>query len=119
MSSLTDVVASIVPGISSGTTDEGGTADRILDYNKVIKQLVVHESEGPLNKETPYFNHHAFFASLNHYNGKFRDTTGEFGKYLLYGEVVTSTNTMLEKYVHFPPHTAALHLVSQALRPIR
>jgi biotin---protein ligase len=76
--------------------------DRILDYSTVIKRLVVHEGELPSMKETPYFNHHAYFANLDYYNNKNSNNKNSnadprFGKNLLYGEVVTSTNTMLEK----------------------
>ncbi|KAK4993643.1 biotin holocarboxylase synthetase [Elasticomyces elasticus] len=79
------------------TADKESSADRILDYDKVVKRLIAHETSMPDSKETPYFNHHAFFANLKHYNDKARDTEGVFGRYILYGEVVTSTNTMLEK----------------------
>ncbi|KIV89684.1 biotin-[acetyl-CoA-carboxylase] ligase, variant 2 [Exophiala mesophila] len=73
-----------------------GSVDRIIDYNTVVKQVLVHEDEYPLPKETPYFNHHAYYANLHEYQGKSRFTP-TFGNHLLYGEVVTSTNTMLEK----------------------
>lgn len=71
--------------------------DKIVDYDKVVKRIVAHESSLPEGKETPYFNHHAFFANLQHYNAKAHNHEGVFGKTLLYGEVVTSTNTLLEK----------------------
>ena len=73
--------------------------DSFLDYNKVVKRLVVHDEKHPTAKETPYFNHSAFFANLRHYQEASRDTSNDFGKTLLYGEVVTSTNTLLEKCV--------------------
>ena len=76
--------------------------DSFLDYNKVVKHLIVHNEKHPFPKETPYFNHLAFFANLRHYQGISRDASDEFGKTLLYGEVVTSTNTLLEKYVTIP-----------------
>lgn len=71
--------------------------DRIVDYNSIIKRIVVHETEHPSSKTTPYFNHHAFYSNLEHYRAHSRDETNEFGKILFYGEVVTSTNTILEK----------------------
>lgn len=73
-----------------------GSVDRIVDYNTVVKQVLVHEEEYPQAKETPYFNHHAYYANLHDYQAKSRFTP-TFGTHLLYGEVVTSTNTMLEK----------------------
>lgn len=85
-------------GESSVKTDEGDDDDRIIDYNAVVKRLVVHEKEPPQSKETPYFNHEAFYANLRHYENKTQELKDRFGNSLLYGEVVTSTNTMLEKY---------------------
>lgn len=77
--------------------DDDGATDRILDYDAVVKRLTAHETSLPEPKETPYFNHHAFFANLKHYNGASKYAQASFGKVLLYGEVVTSTNTLLEK----------------------
>jgi biotin---protein ligase len=103
MGSLANAVTSIVTRSSSMPAESdadssSGSDDRALDYNKVLKRLVAHEADLPSNKETPSFNHHAYFANLNKYNEISEDESGqEFGKYLLYGEVVTSTNTLLEK----------------------
>lgn len=69
-----------------------GSSDQIVDYNTVVKQLLLHEDEHPDSKSTPYFNHLAFYTNLEHYSPQ-----ATFGSHLLYGEVVTSTNTMLEK----------------------
>ncbi|KAL8898918.1 MAG: hypothetical protein Q9207_006459 [Kuettlingeria erythrocarpa] len=71
--------------------------DKIIDYDKVIKRLVIHDKDQPESKDTPYFNHQAFFANLKHYESQSRESDGTFGKNILYGEVVTSTNTLLEK----------------------
>ena len=100
-----------LPGYSNVKTDgvDDG-ADRLRDYDTVIKHIVIHEKEHPACKETPYFNHHAFFANLKHYQSTLKEADGEFGKHLLYGEVVTSTNTMLEKFVswvHLSPPVEA------------
>lgn len=106
---LPPAVQAILPGVSDSATAATTTetkepasvpndeADKIVDYDKIIKRIVAHESSLPESKETPYFNHHAFFANLRHYNSAFRNPAATFGKYLLYGEVVTSTNTLLEK----------------------
>jgi biotin--protein ligase len=99
MGSLSKAISSTVSGSTDGTADEGGVDDSILDYDKVIKRIVAHEEELPSSKETPYFNHQAFYANLSHYIQKTNGTEGWFGKHLLYGEVVTSTSTMLEKYI--------------------
>ncbi|KAI4125198.1 MAG: hypothetical protein LQ338_004398 [Usnochroma carphineum] len=71
--------------------------DKIIDYDKVVKRLVIHDKDQPESKDTPYFNHQAFFSNLKHYESQSRGSDRTFGKNLLYGEVVTSTNTMLEK----------------------
>lgn len=78
---------------------DGGSNDRIVDYNAVTKRLIPHDTEWPGTKETPYFNHHAYYANLKKYQEERGSEAEEYGKYLVYGEVVTSTNTMLEKYV--------------------
>ena len=100
LSGAVEAVASAL-GVESSKADEDrdGDGDRIiLDYNKVVKRLVAHETDIPSNKETPYFNHHAYFANLRHYRAQTRGIDGNFGEYLMYGEVVTSTNTLLEKF---------------------
>lgn len=76
---------------------EAGDMDKIIDYDKVVKRLVVHDADQPRSKDTPYFNHQAFFSNLEYYEGKSAQSSEGFGKNLLYGEVVTSTNTLLEK----------------------
>jgi biotin--protein ligase len=70
--------------------------DQIMDYGKVVKVIVPHEKELPSTKET-LFHHEAFYANLHHYHTKLRNPDASFGKLLIYGEVVTSTNTLLEK----------------------
>jgi biotin---protein ligase len=70
--------------------------DRIVDYDKMLKHLIVHTTEIPSFKETPQFNHALYYSSLSKFTGP-RRTKSSFGQYLLYGEVVTSTSTILEK----------------------
>lgn len=77
---------------------DNGSQDKIVDYNKLVKRLLIHDKEQPDSKETPYFNHHAYFANLKLYHNQSQESDQTFGRNLLYGEVVTSTNTMLEKY---------------------
>ncbi len=74
-----------------------GAEDRILDYSTIVKRLVVHEKDFPASKETPYFNHHSYYSNLRHYQSQEPYADVAFGSNVLYGEVVTSTNTMLEK----------------------
>lgn len=88
---------------SSSGNDENQTDasdDRLVDYNSLPKRLLLHEtspSTMPTSKQTPYFNHAAFFWALKDYHSQHRDSPHSYGKVLLYGEVVTSTNTMLDK----------------------
>ena len=97
--SLGSLAMALTGETSDKTTDADGDEDRIIDYNAVVKRLVVHEKELPSSKETPYFNHDAFYANLRHYESKTQDVKDRFGNHILYGEVVTSTNTLLEKYI--------------------
>ena len=89
-------LAKALPTEDDGTSADqsDGSSERIVDYNTVVKQLLLHEDDYPESKSTPYFNHHAFYANLKHYA---QTKQSGFGSHLLYGEVVTSTNTMLEK----------------------
>jgi biotin---protein ligase len=86
-------------------TDSDYNEDRILNYSTIVKRIVVHDKEHPASKETPYFNHHAFFSNLSNYQSESSEEEDEFGVHLLYGEVVTSTNTILEKYAYVPLKT--------------
>ncbi|KAI9729706.1 MAG: biotin holocarboxylase synthetase [Cirrosporium novae-zelandiae] len=77
--------------------DEDGKGEGLPDYHAMVKTLVTHDGEYPSSKETPYFNHDAFFGNLEDYQSKSIEDVTSFGKYMMYGEVVTSTNTLLEK----------------------
>jgi biotin--protein ligase len=72
------------------------SSDQIVEYEKIVKVIVPHDQGLPSTKEIP-FHHEAFYANLNFYHTKLRNPDAAFGKYLLYGEVVTSTNSLLEK----------------------
>lgn len=86
-----------LPGVGHDETDQSLDEDRFLDYDSVVKRLVVHENDPPPSKETPFFNHQAYYANLKYYEPDTERKESSFGNHLLYGEVVTSTNTMLEK----------------------
>lgn len=74
------------------TTESEG----IIDYQSITKRLVFHD-DIPDSKLTPYFNHHAFYSNLRKYQAESKGDASTFGNNILYGEVVTSTNTLLEK----------------------
>ncbi|KAI9715170.1 MAG: hypothetical protein M1812_006149 [Candelaria pacifica] len=97
-------LATALPGVATDNNDKANAVDRSLDYSTVIKRVCLHSKDYPACKETPDFNHHAFFANLKHYHSSSKESEGDFGKYLMYGEVVTSTNTMLEKNNHLLQH---------------
>lgn len=88
-----------LPAVTGASTDEDSPEDdRDIDYNAIVKRVIVHEKELPVGKETPYFIHDVFFSNLYHYASQAGEKEILFGKILFYGDVVTSTNTMLEKY---------------------
>ncbi|WPG99260.1 Hypothetical protein R9X50_00207100 [Acrodontium crateriforme] len=77
-------------------TDDGD--DRIPDYDVVVKPLIPHEGDYPSKIQTPHFDHATYFAQLKACtNGASSPGNTTFGTPLLYGEVVTSTNTLLDK----------------------
>lgn len=73
-------------------------AQGIPDYTKIIKDIVAHENSLPDTALTPRFNHTLFYSSLRKYRQAEREAE-DWGSVLLYGDVVTSTNSLLEKYV--------------------
>ncbi|KAF1959748.1 biotin apo-protein ligase-like protein [Byssothecium circinans] len=73
------------------------TPDAILDYNKIIKSLFPHTTSHPSPHETPSFHHETYYANLAHHHSKASNHAPTFGRHLVYGDVVTSTNTLLEK----------------------
>ncbi|KAF3761675.1 class II aaRS and biotin synthetase [Cryphonectria parasitica EP155] len=85
-------------GAAKSRYDAGQAAavDGLVDYNKVLKTVVPHETSWPGPKETPYFNHADYYASLQEFRRREAEAY-EWGDTLMYGEVVTSTNTLLEK----------------------
>ncbi|KAJ6172046.1 hypothetical protein N7470_001113 [Penicillium chermesinum] len=82
--------------LAKSLPQESSPGEGIVDYQAIIKRLVFHD-DLPSSKLTPYFNHDAFYANLRHYQSESRLGASEFGTNLMYGEVVTSTNTILEK----------------------
>ncbi|TQV97858.1 biotin apo-protein ligase [Cordyceps javanica] len=71
-------------------------AHGVPDYKAVTKDIVAHEHQLPDEKLTPRFNHRLFFSSLQQFQSM-ENGAREWGNTLLYGDVVTSTNVLLEK----------------------
>lgn len=86
--------------------------DRLLDYNALTKTLVPHPTSLPDPKSTPHFNHAAFFAHLQSQQSQHTGLAGDYGRTLLYAEVLTSTQTILDKnptwLSHLPIGTTAV-----------
>lgn len=62
-----------------------------------FKSIVVFpDGEWPSYRETPYFDHSRYYAALAEEERE-RMCAGALGRTLLYGEVVTSTSTMIDK----------------------
>lgn len=74
------------------TADSNG----VLDYTKITKDIIAHETALPDNKLTPRFSHERFYTSLKRFRLVEEDAE-TWGDMLLYGDVVTSTNSLLEK----------------------
>lgn len=66
------------------------------DLNKVVKKIDVYHTGYPHHRETPYFNHEVYYRELE---DAYRLAKGPklLGNTMMYGEVVTSTSTMLDK----------------------
>ena len=109
-------IADALPSSKDMTDKEIDDENRIIDYNSVIKRLVVHEKDPPTSKETPYFNHDAFYANLEHYGSQVQNDDIKMGKTFMYGEVVTSTNTLLEKYDPLTHLAFFTRLTSEGIR---
>lgn len=89
--SMLMLVDAILPdGASKTATSE------TIDYSRIVKRIVSHNEAWPETKETPYFNHADFYSSLRDFRGVDRQAKA-WGDIFMYGEVVTSTNTLLEK----------------------
>lgn len=82
--------------------DEGQTDDERFnpDLDKVIKDIDVYYNGYPDNKISSHFNHELYYSSLQKFNnaeGEAASYIDKIGNIVLYGDVVTSTSTMLYK----------------------
>lgn len=84
-------------GKANHGTGSGGDRNRIVDYSTITKEILIHVTDHPSIEETPYFNHDSYYSNLSDYQKTTPETKYQFGNHLLYGEVLTSTNTLLEK----------------------
>ncbi|EHK23600.1 uncharacterized protein TRIVIDRAFT_82399 [Trichoderma virens Gv29-8] len=70
--------------------------ETIDDPSSATKKIIAHEMKLPSDDLTPRFSHERFYSSLRQYR-KIESDAEQWGDVLLYGDVVTSTNTLLEK----------------------
>lgn len=87
-------------GVSNGTqaTNEEDCNDNgYFNYDNVIKEVDVYSSGLPANRITSFFNHELYYNSLRQFQHERYGGLDELGTVLLYGEVVTSTSTLLYK----------------------
>lgn len=69
--------------------------DEFEDPDTAIKEVYVFpEGQLPDRKLTPYFNIYQYYTILSHLSG---GQLGDLGSTIAYGEVVTSTSTMIDK----------------------
>ncbi|KAG6003146.1 hypothetical protein E4U21_002300 [Claviceps maximensis] len=76
--------------------DASGEVTGIIDYTAVTKVIVAHEKCLPTTDMTPRFNHKLYYSSLARFR-RIEEGAGTWGNVLMYGDVVTSTNSLLEK----------------------
>ena len=81
-----------LPGADDHVAGETG----IIDYNAITKTIVAHEKALPSTEMTPRFNHKLYYSSLKRFQA-IEDRAEEWGNVLMYGDVVTSTNSLLER----------------------
>jgi biotin---protein ligase len=63
---------------------ENAPLDGILDYDKIIKKVVLHQKYIPTTHEVPTFHHESYYANLVHYHQRCGNQPGAFGKHLMY-----------------------------------
>lgn len=70
----------------------------IIDYSTITKHIIAHENAPPTTEMTPRFNHGLYYSSLDRFQ-RIEEGAETWGNVLMYGHVVTSTNSLLEKFV--------------------
>ena len=87
-----------INGAASRLVEQTQSLDGIIDYNKIRKHVLLYTEGFPIARETPYFNHQIYYKALERYRFQAGFENQTMGSPFMYGEVVTSTNTMLDKY---------------------
>ncbi|PHH66498.1 hypothetical protein CDD81_6973 [Ophiocordyceps australis] len=71
-------------------------AQGIVDYASITKHIIPHQETLPPSILTPRLNHQLYFSSLERFHAE-KNNASRWGSLFMYGEVVTSTNSLLEK----------------------
>ena len=59
--------------------------------------IFIHVQDHPTHEETPFFDHNEFYSGLRQRRSTSPHQLDGFGSYIMYGQVMTSTNTILER----------------------
>lgn len=83
--------------------EESSDDEHDLGADKKTKDVDVYYEGYPTHKETPYFDHGSYYESLDRFQ-KSNGIRGDLGSLMMYGEVVSSTSTMLDKNYNILAH---------------
>ncbi|KAE9378399.1 class II aaRS and biotin synthetase [Stipitochalara longipes BDJ] len=83
---------------STATKDESNESSVIVDPSRGSDlSTLIHVQGHPSHEETPFFDHGEFYVGLRQRRSVSAQQLDGFGSYLMYGQVMTSTNTILER----------------------
>lgn len=91
-----NALADSLSGGPDGSRGKLSADGQFIDYSEVVKDIVPHERAWPDDAVTPLFHHGFYFSCLQAYR-QVEDEARDWGSILMYGQVVTSTNTIIDK----------------------
>lgn len=99
--------------VEMGADSSSSSRNPDSDAERVQLTLRPHTATLPVLKETPHFNHSLYFSTLTSLHASSPGfLSNDYGRILLYGEVLNSTNTLLDKNTsllsHLPIGTTAV-----------
>lgn len=77
------------------------------EYEAPVKAIFAYDHGLPSTKRTPHFDHKLFYTSLEE-SRLLEEGAKTWGNTMLYGDVVTSTNTVLHRSVVYLPRVRSL-----------
>ncbi|KAM7203652.1 biotin--protein ligase [Naviculisporaceae sp. PSN 640] len=90
----------------ANTSGRGGTPDHTADFDHLVKRIVYHDKEWPSDEYTRRFSHSKYYNSLEKARedeklagSKWKQLPVKrtWGNVFMYGSVLTSTNSLLDK----------------------